>query len=182
MRERSSFGPTVLVGAGAAALAAVSANQPWAEATTRAQGLRAVSAAGTDVAPLAMPLALVALAAWGAVLVLRRRGRRSVAVLGILAGVGAAVTAALQAREAPDVAMRLLGDVGDRVATDTSTWPVATIVAGVLTALAFVVALAKAPRWPEMSSRYDAPRAGSVDHPSDADLWKALDEGRDPTV
>ena len=49
----------------------------------------------------------------------------------------------------------------------------------------------QAPGWPEMSTRYDAPtgRSGANepgsadDRPrTDAELWKALDEGRDPTV
>jgi hypothetical protein len=32
-----------------------------------------------------------------------------------------------------------------------------------------------------MSSRYDAPGAEPAEIRSDTDLWKALDEGRDPT-
>jgi len=39
--------------------------------------------------------------------------------------------------------------------------------------------------WPEMGSRYDAPTARTeVDDPArmeDVDLWRALDQGRDPT-
>ncbi len=39
--------------------------------------------------------------------------------------------------------------------------------------------------WPEMGSRYDAPGgAGDAapEDPSSLDLWKSIDEGRDPTV
>jgi hypothetical protein len=43
------------------------------------------------------------------------------------------------------------------------------------------------PSWPEMGARYDAP-AGARTEDEDAtpkeniDIWKALDEGRDPTA
>ena len=42
--------------------------------------------------------------------------------------------------------------------------------------------------WPEMGSRYDAPgaaaatAAGPPEEQTSLDLWKALDEGRDPTA
>ncbi len=44
------------------------------------------------------------------------------------------------------------------------------------------------PRWPEMGTRYDAPTGAGAAHAHDAgpkeniDIWKALDEGRDPTA
>jgi hypothetical protein len=39
------------------------------------------------------------------------------------------------------------------------------------------------PQWPEMGRRYDAPTdaPATQEIESDRDLWKALDEGRDPT-
>ena len=57
-----------------------------------------------------------------------------------------------------------------------------------------VLALRLVRTWPEMGSRYDAPTGarGSdstgpaearTDHPTEnIDIWKALDEGRDPTA
>ena len=182
-RRRSSFGPTVLLGLGAAAVATVGAGRPWAEATTTAQGERTVTAAGTDVAAVSLPLALVALACWGAILVLRSRGRRVVAVLGVLAAAGSAVAAVTRAGEAEEVAREMLGGASD-VAVSTTAWPVVTVTAGLLAAATFVVALLRASRWPEMSSRYDAPTERSADPRtmSDADLWRALDEGHDPTA
>jgi hypothetical protein len=53
-------------------------------------------------------------------------------------------------------------------------------VAASLSAAGFGVVLARAQRWPEMSRRYDAPT--DQESRTDNDLWKALDEGRDPTV
>lgn len=182
MSRRSSFGPTVLVGLASAALAAVGASRTWAEATTTAQGERTVAAAGSDVAAVALPLALVALASWGAVLVLRSRGRRVVAVLGILSAAGAAVATLRDSGDAGEVATKLLGGASD-VAVSTTAWPVVTAVACAVTAAAFAVVLVKAPGWPEMSSRYDAPTDRRADNESmsQADLWRAIDEGHDPT-
>ena len=190
-RRRSSFGRTVLTGAAAAALATVGATQTWAEATRRAPGLRTVSASGTDVAPVVLPLALVALACWGTVLVLRRRGRRVVAVLGIASSLVAGAVAVLAMGDAGAAASRLLGGAAD--STATTWWPWACAAGCLVSALAFGVAFSRAATWPEMSSRYDAP--GDADHarprgaadreeqqPSGAALWKALDEGDDPTV
>jgi uncharacterized membrane protein (TIGR02234 family) len=185
--RKSSFGPSVALGLGGAALATVGAGRSWAEATTTAQGTRTVTAAGTDVAAAALPLALVALAAWGAVLVLRSRGRRVVAVLGLLSAVGAALAVASGAGDADDLASKMLGGASD-VTTTTSPWPAVTATGAVLAALAFAVALLHAPRWPEMSSRYDSPadRPAGGDHEqkalTDAELWRALDEGHDPTA
>ena len=48
--------------------------------------------------------------------------------------------------------------------------------------------LALVPRWPEMGTRYDAPTGAGAADAHDAapkeniDIWKALDEGRDPTA
>ena len=181
--SRSTFGPTLLLGLGAAGVATVGAGRTWAEATTTAQGERTAAAAGTDVAAGALPLALVALAAWGAVLVLRSTGRRVVAVIGLLAVAGAAASVVLQAGDAEAVAGRMLGGASDVTTTSTS-WPVVTVVACLVAAAAFVVAVLYAPRWPEMSARYDAPadRAQDEESMSDADLWRALDEGHDPTA
>jgi uncharacterized membrane protein (TIGR02234 family) len=186
VRRRSTFGPTLLLGLGSAAIATVGAGRTWAEATTTAQGTRTVAATGTDVAPGSLPLALVALACWGAVLVLRSRGRRVVAVLGLLAAAGAAVAVLAGAGDAADAAEKLLGGASD-VTVDTSAWPVVTVVACALTAAAFAVAFVHAPRWPEMSGRYDAPaERGDAAHPaesmSDTELWRALDDGQDPTA
>jgi uncharacterized membrane protein (TIGR02234 family) len=193
-RRRTGFGPTVLAGLGGAALALAGATQPWAEATTRTPALRTATADGSDVAALALPLALVSLAAWGTVLVLRARGRRVVSVLGLAASLGAAATVAATVSTAADTAARLLGEV-PTTATSTTAWPVVTGLGALASAVAFAVALVRAPTWPEMSSRYDAPAAGSStagspganparppEELSDAELWKALDEGRDPTA
>ena len=81
-----SFAGTVLVGLASAGLAAVASNAVWAADEAPAGGSPGQAGlAGSDAVPVVVPLLLVALASWGAVLVLRRRGRRVVTVLGAVA-------------------------------------------------------------------------------------------------
>jgi uncharacterized membrane protein (TIGR02234 family) len=72
--------------------------------------------------------------------------------------------------------------VGSADASPTG-WYVIAAVSGVLSLGVLAVAWRRAPRWPTMSSRYDAPRhataAAATSEPTQ--LWKALDEGVDPT-
>lgn len=195
------MGPTVVAGLAGAGLAAVASAQVWGRAEATVPAVRVVEARGADVAPVAVPLALVALAAWGAVLVLRRRGRRVVSVVGLAAAVGVAVTVALRVGAVDATARDLVSGGASRgdVSTDVTMWPYAAGVGALVSALLFAVAWRGAPGWPEMSSRYDAPASDHADgddraagaHPGGAtaagdatpgELWKALDEGRDPTA
>jgi len=180
--DRGTFWPTVLVGAASAGLAATAAGRPWATATaTVAETTQDASARGSDVAPIGLALGLVALAAWGAVLVLRSRGRRVAAGLGLLASVGTLVAAAGAADAARADALALVG--GPEFAEASLTgWYFVTAVASAVTALLFVVAVVRAGAWPQMAGRYDAPGAVPERPADQGDLWKALDEGHDPTT
>lgn len=182
MPDRRTFWPTVSVGAGAAGLAAAAAARPWATATATVAGnTQDASAKGSDVAPLGLALALVALAAWGAVLVLRSRGRRAAAGLGLLTAVGTLVAAVVAADTARADAIDLVGAPEFAEASLTG-WYFVTVAAAAVTALLFVVAVLKAGAWPEMAGRYDAPGATAPGTADQADLWKSLDEGHDPTA
>ncbi len=184
MRDRS-YAPAVLLGLGGGALAAVAGTKDWARAGGDAAGVSVHAAApGSEAAPLVVALALVALAGWGVVLVLRGRIRRAVAVIGALASAGvvaATVTATGAARQAALTAVAARGATGDTQAHLTG-WFAAALAGGLLCLAAFAVAVLKAPRWPAMGSRYDAPAARPRRPESDQDLWRALDEGRDPTT
>lgn len=189
-RSRPGLGPTAVLGLAGSGLAAVSSAQVWGRAEAAMPAARTVEARGADVAPLALPLALVALASWGAILVLRRRGRRVVAGLGLAAAVGVLVTVLVRVGEVSQTAGSMLagGSARADLETTTTAWPYVACVGAVLAAAAFVVALRSASGWPEMSRRYDAPAAGNAPaagatdgDAAPADLWRALDEGRDPT-
>jgi uncharacterized membrane protein (TIGR02234 family) len=191
MAERSrTFGPTVLVGLAGAALAAVAASRDWARASGSAAGIDvAASSKGSASAPLAVALALVALAAWGVVLVVRGRVRRGVAVLGALASAGVLVAVVGAFGRAQDDAVEAVvarGGTGDAFTSSLTAWYWVCAAGAALTLLAFAVAVAVSPRWPSMSSRYDAPAARAASSPAqpdnEQDMWRALDDGHDPTA
>lgn len=184
-----SFGPAVLVGLGGATLAAVASGRDWASARGDAAGVEVAAAvAGSDTAPLALALSLVALAAWGALLVLRGRARRAVAVLGALAAAGVLTAVAERFDGAQDDAREAVvaaGATGDTFVSALTGWYWAAGAGALLTLGALLVAVVRSPGWPAMGSRYDAPgvrRAERDPGGSDQDLWRALDEGHDPTT
>ena len=178
-RPGASFAATVLTGLASAGLAVVATNAVWAvrESSSPAPP---VELAGSDLVPLVVPLTLVSLACWGAVLVLRRRGRRVVAALGAGSALAAAASTVTGLPDSDDL--------------DPTGWPWVVLAAATVTALALARAWVAAPGWPEMSSRYDRragpardaeraqdeAREGRAQEP--AELWRALDEGRDPTA
>jgi uncharacterized membrane protein (TIGR02234 family) len=180
---RRTFGPVILAGLVAAALTTVAASRTWLTTSGDAAGLTITEhVSGSDAAPLGLALALVALAAWGVVLVSRRSARRVASVLGFLASAGVLAVVVAAYTHADAVAARALADRGaQHVATlSRSGWYWLSGLGAVAQAAVFVAAFRLAPTWPTMSSRYDAPTAERVS-PDDTDLWKALDDGRDPT-
>ena len=206
-RARRTFGPVVLLGLAAAALASVAGSKPWVSGRsgafdTSAQDNQAMvstlSVNGASESPLAAALALVLLACWGVLLVTRGRFRRAVAVLGLVAALGLVVTTAEAFWSLPDkLADALLEMSGtDTVTTGLTGWYAAAVVAAVLSVAATLAAVRLVPGWPEMGSRYDAPSGASgrpggqaanavpdASAPAEnIDIWKALDEGRDPTA
>lgn len=185
MRDRS-FAPTVLLGLAGAGLAAVAASQTWARTDGQAAGVKVTAGAtGSEAAPLVLALALVALAAWGVVLVLRGRARQVVAVVGLVAAGGAIVALVdghRAAEEASLQAVQAQGAGSDVFVTSVTGWYWTTGLALLLTAVALVVAVRRARRWPAMGSRYDAPAARAAAPTTEQDLWRALDEGHDPTA
>lgn len=184
MRDRT-FAPAVLGGVGAGALTAVAAGQEWARATGDAAGVQvSATVSGPDTAPLALALALVALAAWGVLLVLRGRLRRVVAVIGVTATAGvlvALVTSFYGVQDDALAAVMAKGTTGHVFTGTLTAWYWTTGVAALLTLVALAVAVVRSPGWPAMGSRYDSPATRR--HPdTEEDLWRALDRGDDPTA
>jgi uncharacterized membrane protein (TIGR02234 family) len=181
-RDRS-YGPTVLAGVAGAVLAVVAAARDWATTRGDAAGMKVeASVTGAESRPLVAALALVALAAWGVVLVTRGRLRRFVAVVGALASAGAVLDVVLAFSAVQDAGVEAAmarGATGDAFESGLTAWYYLTVLGGSVTLVAFVVAVARSPRWPAMGSRYDAPAARAA--ATDEDMWRALDEGRDPT-
>jgi hypothetical protein len=182
-RRRRTFGPVVLVGLASAGLTTLAGHKPWV--TFGHQGV--ASTGGGLGRPEVEALGLVALAAWGVLLVTRGRVRRALAVLTALAGV---VAAALAVHGLIDFRTVTIGWFSYDDAPPTmhrSVWGWIAIGGAVLTTLAATAAFRLAPGWPEMGRRYDRP-AGvpapvvPLEEQSSIDVWKAFDAGHDPTA
>ncbi|WP_110205960.1 Trp biosynthesis-associated membrane protein [Nocardioides daejeonensis] len=196
MTPRGTFGPVVLLGLGTGALCAVAGTKDWVVPDLA----RESNPAGSTLwdswvvdAPLAGALALVLLACWGVVLVTRGRARRLVALLALVAAIGLMVTTIWTGVQGPDLLRENLSDpgaqavLGDRSADPSYTgWFWTAVVASPLAVIASALGVRLAPQWPEMGSRYDAPSsapgAGSAVPEDNLDIWKAIDEGEDPTA
>ena len=197
-RRDRLFGPTLVLGLVGAALLAVAGHRDWLSFSTGAAqegtlGIFLDAHPGLAQAPLAGAMGLVALAAWGALLVTRGRWRRAAALLGIIAPVAALGAWAQAAAEMQDkVADRVDSyGFGSDVALSWTPWFHLALVGAVLTLLASAVAVVRVTRWPAMGTRYDNPAARAEAEAQAAsedltqmdptDLWKALDRGQDPT-
>jgi hypothetical protein len=173
---RRTFAPVVLLGLASAGVTAIAGNRDWATSP----GAHLVLGDTSARAPLAGALALVVLACWGVLLVTRGTVRRAVAVLAALAALGVLATVLLGYGAAAD-GLRESLERGAEVSRTGWYWT--GLVAAVLSAVAAVAAVPLVPHWPAMGSRYDAP--GTAPPPREEtslDLWRALDDGRDPTL
>ncbi|CAN5319555.1 TIGR02234 family membrane protein [soil metagenome] len=189
--ERRRFAPVVLGALVSGALVAIAGNQSWAtidsgQATSDAAFASASAATRDASAPPVTALALVLLATWGVVLVSRGRARRAVTWLGLLAAVGALGFAVSAWLTTPGS----ISDAGASVelATSRTAWAYLGVVAGVAAVAMSVFATRSVAAWPEMGRRYDAPGSATapdaavpLDEQTNLDLWRAIDEGRDPT-
>lgn len=193
-RRRRTFGPVVVVGLASTVLAAVAANQPWVSGSAggvdTSAGDELTSVLRLDAvqqSPLAGALALLVLACWGVLLVTRGTFRRGVAALAALAAVGLLVTTVLARGSLQDSLAEALREAAAAPTAEVSVtwWWWAGLAAAALAVVASLAAVALVPAWPEMGTRYDAPVEGARpdrEPETNLDIWKALDEGRDPTA
>lgn len=181
--RRRTIAPVVLLGVLAGVVAAVAGTQPWfggdGSRTSGGTGFESgltVTFDGADV-PAVNALALLGLACWGVVLVTRGRFRQCVAVLGVLAAAGAVVAVVNAWLTVPDdlrASFEAMAMADGDVSSTGWSWVGST--AAVVSLLAWVAAVRFVRDWPEMGGRYDTPS----DSPPE-DLWKAMDQGHDPT-
>jgi uncharacterized membrane protein (TIGR02234 family) len=186
---RRSFGPVVLLGLASGGLGAVAGSKPWVSASDSESFPGGVQLAVATVAsvPLAGALSLVVLACWGVILVTRGRVRRLVALLGAVAALGLLVATVVAYWTLPEEFKEAIEQYtadGD-TDTDFTGWYAAALVAAAASVLSTLAAVRYLPGWPEMGSRYDAPtaeRTAEVEPEGNLELWRALDEGHDPTA
>ena len=175
-----AFGAMLLGGM----LGLIAGAQPWWKASG---GGASVSFTGSQASGgLTWALAAVVLAGVLLALVLRARGRRVVAAVIALAGIGMAVAGALRQRPTSDGVRSRLAEVtlADTFALTVTAWPWAYALAGVLVTGGAILMLVRAGRWPVRTARFDRAATGArsdlADDPTGA--WRALDAGEDPTV
>lgn len=180
--------PTLIAGVVGAGTVAVAAGRAVANVDGAAAGQAlAPNGAAAGTLPLAQALALVTLACWGVILVTRERSRSLIAVIGALAALGTVVGVGSGARSAPEAVREQAVLLDPDASVHLTGWFWLVLVGAVLSLVATVVAVRSARTWPEMGRRYDAPVTSTAgvaesDNASNTDLWRALDEGRDPTT
>lgn len=178
--RRRWFGPAVLTGVAGTGICALAGGKPWASPDGRA-GPTLADQTGGHV-PLAAALGLAGLACWGVLLVTRGLVRRSVAVLGAVIAIGLVATAVVGRASSLDSARHAIVDLGHGPpSAHTTGWWWIAVVGAVLALAASALAVRHTPAWPEMGRRYDAPTAQDPAEMEDVDLWRAIDQGRDPT-
>lgn len=190
MNTRRLYAPVVLATLAAGGLAFFATSRTWAHVRVVTDGLPSdsVDVSGTDAQPLVSALALVVVTSALAVLAASRRVRRVVGGFTVLVAVTAVVIVLLGGSSLDSAVDRAVEASPAFTGTGghdftTSVWKYVTVLGFVLAALFGGITAKLGATWPTMSSRYDAPAARpAVTAPqSDAEMWKALDEGRDPT-
>jgi uncharacterized membrane protein (TIGR02234 family) len=199
MTDRRGLVIALVGGLAAGGLALLGVSRPWATVEIAATGVprATIETAGTSAVPWVGALTLVVLAGALAIIPTGAATRRVVGALIVLAAVGVTVGTlfagpAIDDALAGDLAQSpASGGVDDQQAVagaDHPAWRWLTLGGGVAGVAVGLLVVARGQRWPTMGSRYDAPTKGSGPDGSgstgsdDADLWRAMDEGRDPTA
>lgn len=194
-RRPRGYAATLVVGLLSATVASVGLARPWITATAEQEGLPLIqtSVTGVEVAALAGALGVVVLASFGAVIATRGWVRRS---LGALIVLSSAVIAYSTLRPPSGIdqvegGLSALGWAGGAYDMATTPWRWLTLAAASLCMAAGVAVIARGHRWATMGSRYDAPvslageaavaRGADGRDLTEADVWQAIDRGRDPT-
>jgi uncharacterized membrane protein (TIGR02234 family) len=167
-----------VVGAVLTSLAVVA---PWGHVgTSPAPPLPAssIDIQGLDVTPGIRVLAIVAVAAVVTALALRRWARQLVGAVVLGCGIGIVVQA-LENRSELALTKNLL--FTERTVVDTTLWPWAAALGGVLVCASGLVVLLAGSRWSGLSSAYQPPAAREPDTATPKGAWDAMDRGEDPT-
>jgi len=180
----------VLGGVASGGAMLLAASRSWAELTlsSPAAPRDIVAVSGAEAVPLTAALALVVLAGSVAVLPTTgwlRRGIGGVVAAAALIGLVVAAGADDTVREALSVDLlaspaAAAGDLPSTADVDVSWWRWVVVLAAASAVAMGLMTAWWGHTWAVMGGRYDAPSA-SADDADDADQWRALDAGRDPT-
>jgi Tryptophan-associated transmembrane protein (Trp_oprn_chp) len=179
--HRFTLGRTVGVGVAMSIVTAYAATKPWLTVADAGSSVSATAMADLGSASsLVSALALVALAAWGAILFTRGRLRRGIALIESSAAAVALVALGRWVHDRPGEFRSALAASGaSDSAVSFTAWSWLAAAGLVVTLACGVIAWRAAGNWPEMGSRYDAPGTPSesqvTDLTSGVDVWKAID-------
>ncbi|HET8602739.1 MAG TPA: Trp biosynthesis-associated membrane protein [Marmoricola sp.] len=186
-----AFGLVAGGGVACSALAAIAGARPWVQVPSAA-GSFGVPALSHTLDPYAqsapaLALALVTLASWGVLLVLRGRARTVMAVLGLLFAAGLLVLTVLGYTQVPAAVRQAVADQfgvprqrAANLPMHHTAWYWLALVSAAGCVVTLAVAARRAHTWPAMGTKYDAP-TGPTPPRGEQDMWRTLDEGRDPT-
>ncbi len=127
--------------------------------------VRSESLSGSNLAPLAVAAAWVALAAVLAVLATKSWGRVAVGVVVIAAGV-----------------LIIFSSVSGGIDSNSNLWWVLAVAGGVAIGCAGGAILLRGRRWPGLGRRYEAPEGSRATPSRQVTPWDAIDHGQDPTL
>ncbi|MBC7631008.1 Trp biosynthesis-associated membrane protein [Aeromicrobium sp.] len=189
MNPRRLYAPVVLGTLAAGVLSFFAAGRTWAQVKVATDGLPSdsVKVTGTDAQPLVAALAVVVVTAALAVLASPLRARRVIGVFTVLVSIAGVLVVVLSSSALDDAVKRAVEASpaftgGAHRTFDVSAWKYVAVVGFVLSAVLGAVTTRFGPLWPTMSTRYErGPRPDRSATTTDADMWKALDEGHDPT-
>lgn len=188
---RRLHAPVVIALLAVGALALYAVTRTWVSAQLSTPGLPAdqVIVSGHDAAPVLVALALVVAAGGLAVVAaggwLRQLIGLVIAAVSVLAAVAAyrVETTGRPLAEALESSPAFVGAMPPAV--DQHAWQTIALLAFVVAAGLGLVVATLSRQWPRMGRRYASPAAISPADPGDDDdpaaVWKAFDEGRDPT-
>lgn len=191
MNPRKLYAPSVLGTLALGGLAFLATSQAWERATVKADGVPSakIAISGTDAVPIVSALAIVVVAAALATLAASARVRRLVGLF-ITAIALVAVVVVWRSGDAVVTAQeKAVHDSPAFIGTNFphawqgTSWSLVAATAFVAAAAIGLVIVRFGAAWPTMGRKYEAPKIhrGMAPAETEADIWKALDEGRDPT-
>nr|WP_294690386.1 Trp biosynthesis-associated membrane protein [uncultured Friedmanniella sp.] len=175
----------LLPGLSGGVLALVTGSQPWWRAT--GEGVTATFTGTESTAGLASALAVVALAGWLLVLVLRTRGRQVVALLLGLTGAGMVAVGVLGLRPSTEAVRTEVRSVSlaDQFGLVATGWSYGYAATGLLVLAGGLLVAFTAARWPRRPDRFSRSAAVAATTTAEDDpaaVWHAQDAGLDPTT
>jgi hypothetical protein len=151
----------VLTTAVFAGLALLAASRTWAVDASGGQPIGMIrQRTGGELVPVLPALAIVALAASGALVASRGWARAAVSVLLMVSGLGIAAAA-----------------YAGRPGGGQPLWPALAMISGAMIVGSGLRALLCGRNYPSMGTRYER----AAREPVEGDLWAAIDRGEDPT-